>query len=316
MSYYAVRVGRIPGIYSTWADCQAQVSGYSGAEFKKFSTREAALEFINTTTSSYYNLPTFAGRPTSTISSNNITTSSSSSSVVRPSTQSSSSTSTSTQSSVSTPATSVTTESHMFKVHLLHNTPPVIPPSQSTTQNADHFTLTMKTNPPTVLSFPTKFKAPPPTQDETDASSITLHVYIDGSGKTGNSGMVVYQLGTNNKLTEIAAATARNPQGPYTNQRAELYALVYACQYLLKIAPNAIVTIHSDSHYTIKSVTEWCHKWDYTNYAGLQNRELLMEVVALFRQVAERHILNIKYVAGHSGNFGNDRADFLASQTV
>lgn len=29
--FYAVKCGMIPGIYMTWAECQAQTSGYSGA---------------------------------------------------------------------------------------------------------------------------------------------------------------------------------------------------------------------------------------------------------------------------------------------
>ena len=46
MSYYAVREGRQPGIYDTWAECAAQVTGYSGAKFRKFdSEEEAALYF-------------------------------------------------------------------------------------------------------------------------------------------------------------------------------------------------------------------------------------------------------------------------------
>lgn len=47
--YYAVKNGREPGIYTTWPECQAQVSGYSGAVYKSFSTMEEANAFINDT---------------------------------------------------------------------------------------------------------------------------------------------------------------------------------------------------------------------------------------------------------------------------
>lgn len=40
--YYAVRVGRTPGIYRTWGDCQRQTTGHKGAEFKGFPTLEDA----------------------------------------------------------------------------------------------------------------------------------------------------------------------------------------------------------------------------------------------------------------------------------
>jgi len=46
-SVYAVRVGRSPGLYHTWADCQAQVNGFSGARFKKFSTEAEARTFLD-----------------------------------------------------------------------------------------------------------------------------------------------------------------------------------------------------------------------------------------------------------------------------
>ena len=45
--YYAVKVGKTPGIYLTWADCSAQVTGYKGAKYKSFTTIEEALAFID-----------------------------------------------------------------------------------------------------------------------------------------------------------------------------------------------------------------------------------------------------------------------------
>lgn len=32
--FYAVRSGRVPGVYSTWADCQAMINGFAGAQCK------------------------------------------------------------------------------------------------------------------------------------------------------------------------------------------------------------------------------------------------------------------------------------------
>ena len=44
--YYAVRQGRKVGIFNTWDECLEQVKGYSGAEYKKFSTLEEAKAFL------------------------------------------------------------------------------------------------------------------------------------------------------------------------------------------------------------------------------------------------------------------------------
>ena len=45
--FYAVRTGRITGIFYTWPDCQAQVMGFPGAEYKSFPTIEAANDYIS-----------------------------------------------------------------------------------------------------------------------------------------------------------------------------------------------------------------------------------------------------------------------------
>lgn len=46
MKYYAVRIGRNPGIYHTWDECKRETMGFKGASFKKFSTREDAEAFM------------------------------------------------------------------------------------------------------------------------------------------------------------------------------------------------------------------------------------------------------------------------------
>lgn len=40
--FYVVWKGRIPGIYETWDDCNAQIKAFPGAEFKSFKTRALA----------------------------------------------------------------------------------------------------------------------------------------------------------------------------------------------------------------------------------------------------------------------------------
>lgn len=44
---YAVRKGHKTGLFTTWAECQKAVSGYSGAEFRGFTEKEEALAFLN-----------------------------------------------------------------------------------------------------------------------------------------------------------------------------------------------------------------------------------------------------------------------------
>lgn len=42
--YYVVWRGYQPGVYATWAECSAQIDGFSGADYKAFDTRELAEE--------------------------------------------------------------------------------------------------------------------------------------------------------------------------------------------------------------------------------------------------------------------------------
>jgi len=46
--YYAVRVGRHPGIYITWPEAQKEVTGFTGAVYKSFPTLVEAQEYMHT----------------------------------------------------------------------------------------------------------------------------------------------------------------------------------------------------------------------------------------------------------------------------
>lgn len=44
---YVVLVGERPGIYASWAECEAQVKGWKGAKYKGFGKREEAEKYYN-----------------------------------------------------------------------------------------------------------------------------------------------------------------------------------------------------------------------------------------------------------------------------
>lgn len=44
--FYAVRVGKTPGIYRTWSQTEEQIKGFPGAEFKSFGTIQDAEKYI------------------------------------------------------------------------------------------------------------------------------------------------------------------------------------------------------------------------------------------------------------------------------
>lgn len=58
--FYAVKVGRNPGIYNSWDECKNETQGYSGAVFKKFKTKSEAEAFMEgslSNSSNYSNSP-------------------------------------------------------------------------------------------------------------------------------------------------------------------------------------------------------------------------------------------------------------------
>ncbi|KRL62777.1 ribonuclease H family protein [Lactobacillus psittaci] len=47
MKYYAVKKGRKPGVYRTWEECEKQVKGFSGAEYKSFEKISEASDYVD-----------------------------------------------------------------------------------------------------------------------------------------------------------------------------------------------------------------------------------------------------------------------------
>lgn len=45
--FYAVRVGREEGVFTSWAECQKAITGFSGAIYKSFDNETTAIEWFN-----------------------------------------------------------------------------------------------------------------------------------------------------------------------------------------------------------------------------------------------------------------------------
>lgn len=51
--FYVVWKGRVPGIYDSWEACNAQISGFAGAEYKSFKTRTMAEDAFKNNSENY-----------------------------------------------------------------------------------------------------------------------------------------------------------------------------------------------------------------------------------------------------------------------
>lgn len=95
-----------------------------------------------------------------------------------------------------------------------------------------------------------------------------------------------------------------------TNNRMELMAAISALE-ALKVACD--VVLWTDSQYVRQGITEWLPGWIRrgwkTSGGGAVKNQDLWERLSV---AAARHQVEWKWVKGHAGNPGNERADQLA----
>ena len=99
-----------------------------------------------------------------------------------------------------------------------------------------------------------------------------------------------------------------------TNNRMELTAVIEALNSLKRTCD---VTVHTDSEYVRKGITEWIHGWKQRGWKTadkkpVKNAELWQRLDAL----RNLHHVEWRWVKGHSGDPGNERADALANRGV
>lgn len=96
-----------------------------------------------------------------------------------------------------------------------------------------------------------------------------------------------------------------------TNNRMEMTAILKALQDL---PDGARVLLHSDSQYCINGLTVWAAGWARKSWMKsgkpMLNRELWMAL----DQQKKRLDVTFKWVRGHNGDVGNEKADRLAVQ--
>ena len=97
-----------------------------------------------------------------------------------------------------------------------------------------------------------------------------------------------------------------------TNNRMELTAVIEA---LASLKRSCEVTIHTDSEYVRKGMTEWIQGWKQRGWKTadrkpVKNAELWQRLDAL----RALHQVHWRWVKGHSGDAGNERADALANR--
>lgn len=167
--------------------------------------------------------------------------------------------------------------------------------------------------------------------------SRSYEVYTDGAcvpnpGK-GGWGVVVYTRGK-----EIC--TFHGGSRFTTNNKMELIGVIRGLKWVERLKGKVDVVLYSDSQYCLggivknvhnndniveKGIDGWIVGWKRggwkrgkNNTEDIKNVELWQEIESIIEHIIEKFSLSnssliIKWVKGHSGNLGNDRADELSN---
>ncbi len=96
-----------------------------------------------------------------------------------------------------------------------------------------------------------------------------------------------------------------------TNNRMELMAVIAGLEALKE---PCRVSLFSDSKYVVEGVTKgWAKRWKSRGW--MRNKQERAENADLWNRllnVLNRHEVDFRWVRGHAGNAGNERADKLA----
>lgn len=99
-----------------------------------------------------------------------------------------------------------------------------------------------------------------------------------------------------------------------TNNRMELRGVIEALRLLTR---ECEVVVYTDSSYVQKGISEWIHGWKRNGWRTSDKK--LVKNSDLWRELDElvaKHQIEFRWVKGHAGNEGNERADVLANRGV
>ena len=135
-------------------------------------------------------------------------------------------------------------------------------------------------------------------------SRITIHTDGACSGNPGPGGWGAL-LEWNGHEKELKGGEIET-----TNNRMELMAAIEALNALKRPSD---VTLITDSVYVRDGITKWLHGWKRNGWKTANRKPVKnADLWQALEEAAKRHKIEWKWVRGHTGDPGNERADELA----
>jgi ribonuclease HI len=137
-----------------------------------------------------------------------------------------------------------------------------------------------------------------------------INIFTDGSSR-GNPGPggygVILKFG--DKIKEVSDGYRKT-----TNNRMELQAVIEALNALKR--PCEII-LHTDSQYVQKGISEWIVGWKKRGWRKADKSPVMnVDLWQTLDAAQEQHQISWRWIKGHAGHEGNERADTLANRGV
>ena len=140
---------------------------------------------------------------------------------------------------------------------------------------------------------------------------MTVNLYTDGAckGNPGPGGWGVVIIKNGMPVDEIYGGELNT-----TNNRMELLAVIHG---LNKIEEGETVRVNTDSMYVKNGITSWINKWVENGWKTAAKKDVAnKDLWVKLQTIVEVRRVTWNWVRGHSGDAGNERADFLANKGV
>lgn len=140
------------------------------------------------------------------------------------------------------------------------------------------------------------------------AAATPVVIYTDGAckGNPGPGGWGAW-MSSGGHEKELCGGEALT-----TNNRMELTAVI---ESLTTLKRRCNVVLYTDSEYVRKGITEWMTNWKRRGWKTADGKPVKnVELWQKLDAAAAAHHVDWRWVKGHAGDPGNERADALANK--